>query len=178
MQSPLARRGCTLSLAAMHFRPVNIWWVGAGLFAPSVLWWVIELLPIMICGDMEWTTSPLKQIYLPFVAALVGLTVPLVSLRMLKNASWCFTSCAFLGYLVCMLSWATLDIRHQHAQGNALQEDFHSRNIYFTWYFVPAQWAKWIEQSSAANHRPAVDAGRTSRSPIEYHRPGTTEAAR
>jgi hypothetical protein len=62
----------------------------------------------------------------------------------------------FIGYLVFMLCWAAIDIRHQHAQGSALDEGSHSRNIYFTWYFVPSQWAEWIERGSAANHRPAA----------------------
>jgi hypothetical protein len=143
----------------MHIRPVHIWWLGVALFAPSLLIWGAEIGPDAIFGNLDVHRMTLTQVYLPLAAALLGFTFPLVCVRFLRNASWRFTAWAFAGYLGFMLSWATIDIRHQHAQGSALEVDFHSRGIYFTWYFIPPELTKWIERGSEANKITGPNAG-------------------
>ena len=134
----------------MRIRPVHTWWFGVMLFAPSVLIWVITTSGFVYKGmfncPFDW--HGIKHIYLPLFAALVGLTTPLVCLRLFRGASWRFTGLAFAAYLALMLAWAAIDIRHEHYQmggheypnGPLIDGHRYYWHVYYTWYFIPYRW--------------------------------------
>ena len=122
----------------------HIWWLGVGLFAPSVICWGMSL-SLFISKDFfhapfDW--FGITRVYLPLLAAIIGFTVPLICLRFLRGKSWRVTGLAFAGYLAIMLLWSVIDIRNQHYQmGGHLTLGHKSYwHAYFTWYFMPYQW--------------------------------------
>src|SRR5512133_238767 len=136
----------------MRIRPVQVWWLGVGLFMPSILIWVMAAAPDgigeAVYGNAHWQSRTLTQVWLPLLAAVVGFSVPLACLRLLKRASWQVNAWVFFGYLSAMFTWAAIDIRYEHAQGSGSGEHdglYVVRNFYFTWYFVPDKWTT-IEQ--------------------------------
>jgi len=134
----------------MHIRPVHSWWLGVALFTPSLLTWCF-ILGVGIQKGMvncPFDLDGIKRVYLPLFAALVGFTVPLVCLRLLRAASWRLTALAFAGYLAVLLSWAFIDIRckhyqiggHEYPNGPMVDGHRHYWHSYFTWYFIPYKW--------------------------------------
>jgi hypothetical protein len=131
-----------------HLRPNQIWWLGIGLFAPSILIWALTLGLFIYKGDFycpfDW--FGIRHIYLPLFAALLGFAVPLSLLKLLKLASWRVNLIVFICYAVVFLAWAVIDIRNQNYQMSVHYKhpplasgercEYYSHN-YFTWYFMP-----------------------------------------
>ena len=134
----------------MRAKPVHIWWIGVGLFAPScTIWAYFSVLIIWRFGrfgslDLHGVTHT----YLPLLAAMLGLGVPFFFLRHFRKLSTNATLTAFLVYLVLMLTWGVFDIRGEryqiggHDYPNGIVEDGHRHywHLYFTWYFLPYKW--------------------------------------
>ena len=134
----------------MRFRPVHTWWLGVVLFTPSVLTWIFVLATSIYLRKFNcpFDSYGIRFIYLPLLAAVLGLTVPVVSLRLLRSASWRLTKWAFTGYLAFFLIWAGIDIRcenhqmggHDYPNGPIADGHRYYWHSYFTWYFVPYRW--------------------------------------
>lgn len=142
----------------MRIRPVQIWWLGVGLFTPSILIWV-WLLGVSIYKGLfncPFDRHGISHIYLPLFAALVGFVTPLICLRLLRHASWRFTGWTFAAFLAVMFSWGIIDIRLEHYQmgghdypnGPLIDGHRHYWHSYWTWYFLPHEW---IERGIAAS---------------------------
>jgi hypothetical protein len=140
-------------LGIMRIRPVHIWWLGVGLFTPSILIWVWFLGIFIYKGMISVSSFSLdwynvSHLYLPLLAAVVGFTVPVLFLRILRQASWRITGWAFAGFLAVMLTWGFFDIKAEHYQigghdyPHGILEDGHRYywHLYFTWYFLPYRW--------------------------------------
>jgi hypothetical protein len=134
----------------MRIHPGHTWWLGVGLFTPSIVIWAIFVGLLIYKGmfSVSFDWHSIKHLYLPLLAALVGVAAPLVCLRFLRRASWRFTGWAFTGYLAAMLTWAVIDIRHEHYQmgghdypsGPLVDGHRYYWHIYYTWYFIPSRW--------------------------------------
>jgi len=134
----------------MCIRPVHTWWLGVGLFTPSIVIWVMFLGLYIYKGmfsvSLDWHS--IRHLYLLLFAAVVGFTAPLVCLRLLRDVSWRVTDWAFAGYLAAMLAWAVVDIRHEHYQigghdypnGPLVDGHRYYWHVYYTWYFIPYRW--------------------------------------
>jgi hypothetical protein len=131
----------------MKFRPNQVWWLGIGLFAPSIFTWIFVLSIFIYKGDFycpfDW--NGIVNVYLPLFAAILGFTMPLLCLRLFKLASWRLNLRLFLCYVAVFLAWGIIDIRYQHYQmgghtyPHSVYEDGHKyySHSYFTWYFMP-----------------------------------------
>jgi len=120
------------------------------LFTPSILLWGFSLGLFIYKGmfncPFDW--HGITHVYLPLFAAVVGLAVPIVCLRLLRHASWRVTRLSFAGYLATMLTWAAIDIRHEHYQmgghdypnGPLVDGHRYYWHAYYTWYFIPYRW--------------------------------------
>lgn len=134
----------------MRIRPVHTWWLGAGLFTPSILIWGYSLSLFIYSGmfSVSFDWHGVTRFFLPLLAAVLGFTVPLFCMRLLRRASWRLTGLAFAGYLVVMLAWAVIEIRNEHYQmgghdypnGPLVDGHRYYWHIYYTWYFVPYRW--------------------------------------
>jgi hypothetical protein len=138
---------------SFHIRPVDIWWLGVWLFAPSCLIWAFMLGWGIYDG---WFPPPFDRfhiigIYLPLFAALVGLIFPVICLRRLRHASWRQSLCVFAVYLVVLFTWGIIDVRNENYQmgghfypnGPLIDGHKYYFHNYYTWYFLPY---RWIEQ--------------------------------
>jgi hypothetical protein len=153
----------------MRIRPVHTWWLGVGLFTPSILIWGFSLGLFIYKGmfncPFDW--HGITHVYLPLFAAVVGLAVPVVCLRLLRHASWRVTRWAFAVYVATMLTWAAIDIRHEHYQmgghdypnGPLVDGHRYYWHVYYTWYFIPY---RWIEHGINNNRMHRTAAPRSS----------------
>lgn len=131
----------------MKVRPISLWWFGVALFAPSIALWsfVIGISASHGTFNPGFDRVAVFSVYLPLVAAVVGIGVPIVCLHCLNNASWKVTRLAFSGYLSAMLVWGSVDVRSGnyqvggHDYPNGPLADGHSQywHFYVTWYFFP-----------------------------------------
>jgi hypothetical protein len=138
------------TLSAIRLSPAHIWLVGVVAFTPSVLIWGLSLGMFIYKGmfncPFDW--HGITHIYLPLTAALVGFTVPLVCRKLFRRSQWRLTIGAFIGYVALLLTWAVIDIRHEHYQigghdyPNGVLIDGHRYywHFYYTWYFIPYRW--------------------------------------
>jgi hypothetical protein len=132
---------------AMKIKPVHIWYVGVMVFGLSVLLWTcsIVLIAIKFKPDLRTDSYAVTDLYLPLLAAFLGICWPLASLRRLRNASRRKNLICFGVYVVVMLAWGVTDVKHEryqvggHDYPNNPLVDGHRYywHIYFTWYFLP-----------------------------------------
>ncbi len=128
-------------------RALHLWWFGVLLFAPGFAIWITVLVLGVCNGTFKWPIDShgFMRIYLPFFAAIVGLFVPLICLRLFRKSSRTVIGSGFAFYLVVMLTWGVIDIRNEHYQlgGHEQPPDvldgghndyFH---VYYTWFFLP-----------------------------------------
>lgn len=128
-------------------RPFHVWWLGAALFAPALLVWITVLVAFGVRGWLElpFDAHGLRHIILPFFAAVLGFTVPLVCLRALRRTPARVWGSIFVAYLCVMLAWGIIDIRHENHQLVGHRDArLHGHKKYFhrytTWYFLPYRW--------------------------------------
>lgn len=131
----------------MHLKPVHVWWIGVFLFLPSCLLWgwfgVMSIWKFKQFGTPDW--YGLTHVYLPMLAAIVGLSVPMICLRRFGKLSAKPTFSAFAVFVAVMLAWGVLDVRNEHYQVNGhdypngvlVDGHRHYWHLYFTWYFLP-----------------------------------------
>lgn len=134
----------------MRIRPVHTWWLGAALFAPSVLIWasVFAMSIYWRKFNCPFNWYGIRFVYLPLFAASLGLAIPLVNLRLLRTASWRLTMWAFGAYVAVFLAWAVIDVRyenhqnggHDYPNGPIVDGHRYYWHSYFTWYFIPYRW--------------------------------------
>ena len=75
-----------------RLRALHLWWLPMGLFGGSILMWVCALILQVWLSDaggisLEFDRHAVSHIYLPFLAAILGVGVPLACLRKLRAAS-------------------------------------------------------------------------------------------
>ena len=134
----------------MKLKLFHVWWLGILLFTPSVLIHICWLVFFSIDGSLyvpsDW--HGIAHIYLPFLAALLGLCIPIVCLRLLRRSPRRRWAPIFIVYVVVMLTWGIIDIRCEHWQigghryPNGVLVDGHKYywHHYHTWYFLPYRW--------------------------------------
>lgn len=134
----------------MKPRAFHIWWLGILLFAPAVFLWTFVIAMFSIKGEFDcpFDWFGIRHIYLPLVAAWLGLAVPVVCLRVLRHARPRVWVSTFVVYVAVMLIWGIVDIRFQnyqvggHRYPNGPLVDGHKYYFhqYYTWYFLPYRW--------------------------------------
>lgn len=135
------------SRSRMRLRPVHVWWLGVIVFAPSAFAWLFTVGYSLFNGTLDcrldWQST--RHVYLPFLAAFVGLCVPLLCLRFLRNVTPRVVTVLFASYVAGMVAWGIADIRNQnfqiagHEYPNSPLADGHKHHFhsYYTWYFLP-----------------------------------------
>ena len=86
--------------------------------------------------------------YLPFFAACVGFSVPVVCLKVLRKSPARLWGCVFVIYLATMLTWGIIDIRcenyqmggHSYPNGPLIDGHKYYFHSYYTWPFMPYRW--------------------------------------
>jgi hypothetical protein len=131
-------------------RPFHIWWLGAVLFGPSLLLWITVIVLFSVKGMFEFSFNwyGIRYIYLPFFAAFVGFSIPVICLRVLRRTPARVWVCIFVIYLVVMLTWGIVDIRyenyqmggHRYPNGPLIDGHRYYFHRYITWYFLPYRW--------------------------------------
>ena len=122
----------------------GVWWIGITLFGIAVLIWVAMFAVLIVKGmfsvSFDWTAF--RHLHLPFLAAIVGLTVPIVCLRKLRCSRARRWVPVFTAYVVVMLAWGIADIRCGNWQISGMRADGNGGCLhsYFTWYFLPQGW--------------------------------------
>ena len=115
----------------MRIRPVYIWLPGVFFFGLSIIIWGRLLGGFVRNGQFDWTLDrhSVAYLYLPLLAAGVGLVTPLVCLWRLWAASWRSNARLFTIYAAIMLTWGAIDVRLEryqlgghHHEGNPLIE--------------------------------------------------------
>ncbi len=134
----------------IRIRPFHSWWLGVLFFAPAVFIWIAAFVLFAIKGilDCPFDWYGIRHIYLPFVAALVGLMVPIVCLRVLRRSHPRVWISTLLIYITVMLTWGVVDIRYQNYQvgghnypnGPLVDGHRYFSHHYYTWYFLPYRW--------------------------------------
>lgn len=130
--------------------PFHVWWVGIVLFGPAVLMWIAGFILFHVKGmlDIPFDWHAVKSIYLPFAAALLGLCVPVVCLRLLRKSPTRKWAPVFAIYATLMLTWGIIDIRsenyqiggHSYPNGPLIDGHRYYYHSYITWYFLPYRW--------------------------------------
>ncbi|HEY4761331.1 MAG TPA: hypothetical protein VIH42_12180, partial [Thermoguttaceae bacterium] len=138
----------------------HMWWVGAFLFTPSILMWAvayaIEIRQHGFYFPVSWYSF--TYIYLPSFAALIGFSVPLVCLLLLRRASRRVNVLLFTAYLAAMLIWGVIDVRYEHYQMSykekightSLDDNWQHVHGYFTWWFLPYSWIESPQENKRA----------------------------
>jgi hypothetical protein len=124
----------------MKARPSHIWFVPIFLFGLSTLRWVAFTGFLAYFGELEWPLDyfGITHVYLPFLAALLGLSVAIVAARVLRRSVLRKNLCALTIYALTFLSWGVVDIRYFHYQAfHCGMHDGKSWEDYWTWYFIP-----------------------------------------
>lgn len=131
----------------IKFRPYDAWWIGVVLFGPAVAMWLFLIVFALIKGmfhcPLDW--HGMRHVYLPFLAALVGLVIPLVCLRAFRGSRPRAWVPALVVYALVMLAWGIIDIRcenyqlggHRYPNGPLVDGHKYYFHQYYTWYFLP-----------------------------------------
>jgi hypothetical protein len=132
----------------VKLRASQIWWLGIGLFTPSVLLWLFSLGLFIYNGDFncpfDW--FGIRHVHLPLIAAVLAFGVPVLLVKMPKLASWRVNLNFFICYAIVFLAWAVVDIRNQNYQMSVHykhpplasgEKCEYCSHRYFTWYFMP-----------------------------------------
>ena len=146
--------------SGLFVKPRHIWWMGVLIFAPGFVVWVVVITLGVVNGTFSGSFDfhSIQRLYLPFLAATVGVFVPFACMRFFKDASTKVIWVMFVTYLVAMLAWGIADIRAENYQlgghefPDNIQEGDHAHyfHAYYTWYFLPY---KLIENGVAANDK-------------------------
>ncbi len=142
----------------MKMQPFYIWWLGVAFFAPAVFIWVtmFVLFPIKGLFDCPFDWHGIRYIYLPFLAAVLGLCILVVCLRVMRRTSARVCVWVFIAYSVIMLTWGIIDIRcenyqlggYKYPNGPLVDRHRYYFHQYYTWYFFPYRWIeKGIDES-------------------------------
>ena len=134
----------------MKVRPFHIWWLGVVLFGPSLFIWITVIILFSAKGMLEcpFDWYGIRHIYLPFLAAFVGFSIPIICLIILRKTPARVWVSIFVIYLVIMLAWGIVDIRcenyqiggHRYPHGPLIDGHKYYFHRYFTWYFLPYRW--------------------------------------
>ena len=139
----------------VKLRAFHLWWLGVVLFAPTVFVWLATFAVAVIMANGHFNFSFdwiwIKRIYLPFLAALLGFSIPVICLRILKSSLPRVWIPVFVAYVLIMLAWGVVDIRcenyqmggHEYPDGPLVDGHKYYVHTYFTWHFLPY---KWIEK--------------------------------
>jgi hypothetical protein len=132
-------------IGKIKVRPFYIVWLFSILiFAPALIGWIyfIYLGIWHDLFDFAFINKYCKaNFYLPLLATILGLTIPIICLRVLNEQPTKVWITVFVIYLIIMLMWGIVDIRCENYQigGESFTNGdyFHS---YITWYFMPYRW--------------------------------------
>lgn len=137
----------------MRVRFYQVWWLGVALFVPSVMVWLGAFVWSICIGRFQtyFDSYGLCYMYLPMLAATIGVAFPLLMLRKRQSLSHRAHGFILAGYCAVLVAWGSLDVRLAHCQlsGNHCAGDpfdfchyypkflASDSHVYFTWYFLP-----------------------------------------